>query len=233
MTRQITVYTESDRPAIIEQLSVKRDWMDDTPEKHAYHCMPVSLANTLGWGISFPEDISFIWNGVCDTTDSHVKIIKGKDYCFTSRGNATISFNTHLTIRTDEDVTTLVMPVPNQFNDAAQCFTNLISTSFFKSPIPVAWRITKPNVEINIPAGTPVAAVIPLSINTVQDFEMKIKNRPFPVNRQDIVEDLKFYKQQSKVGKFTDLYRKAENSKGESVGKHESKTIRLRTTREQ
>ena len=36
----------------IEPLSVKRDWMDATPEKHAYHCFPVTVANTIGWDLS-------------------------------------------------------------------------------------------------------------------------------------------------------------------------------------
>ena len=129
MTSIIKVYPEGRNAANIAQLPVKRQWMDETPNKHAYQCMPLSLANSLGWGISFPEDISFIWDGICDTTADHVKIISGNKYCFTSRGNATISFNTHLTVVTEENVTTLVMPVPNEFNENAQCFTNFISTS--------------------------------------------------------------------------------------------------------
>jgi len=230
--KSIHVHKEIHKSANIEQLQVKRLWMDETPNKHAYQCMPISLANSLGWGISFPEDISFIWDGVCDTTPDHVKILKGKKYCFASRGNATISFNTYLTVVTEEDVTTLVMPVPNEFNENAQCFTNLISTSFHKAPIPIAWRILKPNTEITIPAGTPVATIIPISLNTLQDFEVKIKNYPYPIDREQVKEDLEYYKKMTSLGKFTNLYRKAENSRGESVGSHETRTIKLRTATE-
>jgi hypothetical protein len=230
--RSIHVHKEIDKSANIEQLQVKRLWMDETPNKHAYQCMPLSLANSLGWGISFPEDISFIWNGICDTTADHVKVISGNKYCFTSRGNATISFNTYLTVVTEESVTTLVMPVPNEFNENAQCFTNLISTSFFKSSIPIAWRITKPNVEIIIPAGTPVATIVPISLGALQEFEVKIQNKPYPINKEQVKEDFEFYKKVSKLGKFTNLYRKAENSRGESVGSHESRTIKLTTKSE-
>jgi hypothetical protein len=230
--RSIHVHKEIDKSANIEQLQVKRLWMDETPNKHAYQCMPLSLANSLGWGISFPEDISFIWDGICDTTADHVKVISGNKYCFTSRGNATISFNTYLTVVTEESVTTLVMPVPNEFNENSQCFTNLISTSFFKSSIPIAWRITKPNVEIIIPAGTPVATIVPISLGALQEFEVKIQNKPYPINKEQVKEDFEFYKKVSKLGKFTNLYRKAENSRGESVGSHESRTIKLTTKSE-
>lgn len=230
MTNKIFVYTEDNNPAIIKQLSVKRDWMDDTPNKHAYQCMPVSLANTLGWGISFPKDISFIWDGICDTSDSHVKILSGHRYCSPNRGNATISFNTYLTVKTDDNTTTLIMPVPNDFNENFQCFTNLLSTSFYRSSIPIAWRILKPNVEITIPAGTPVATIIPISLNSIQNFEVEIKKEKLPsFNREELLEDLEMFKNSSIAGKFTNLYKKAENSRGNKIGSHESKTIKLRT----
>ena len=76
--------------ANIQPLGVKREWMDETFDKHAYHCFPVSLSNTLGWGVSFPVDISFIWDGISDSTDTHVKVLKGHEYVSTSRANATI-----------------------------------------------------------------------------------------------------------------------------------------------
>lgn len=233
MNNNIVVYRTNKNSAQIKQLSVKRNWMDETPNKHAYQCMPVSLANTLGWGISFPTDISFIWDGICDTTDSHVKILSGEEYCSTGRGNATISFNTYLTLKTDESITTLIMPVPNEFNENAQCFTNLISTSFYKPMLPIAWRIIKPNVEITIPAGTPVATIIPISLKDLQNFNVVISKENIPKEYNiEIMENLEFFKEQSKIGKFTKLYKKAQNSKGEKVGRHEVQTIRLNTIEE-
>lgn len=230
MKKNILVYKNIEDSASISQISVNRSWMDETSNKHAYQCLPVSIANTLGWGISFPEDISFIWDGISDTTDSHVQILSGHKYCSTARGNATISFNTYLNFKTDENVTTLIMPVPNEFNDYAQCFTSLISTSFYKSMLPIAWKITKPNEKIIIPAGTPIASIIPISLTSLQDFQIEISTEKIPEEYQDeIEEDMLMFKEMSKLGKFTQLYRKAMNSRGDSVGKHELKKINLRT----
>lgn len=228
MTRSIFAYQLNDDPAIIDQISIKRKWMDETVNKHAYQCMPVSLANTLGWAISFPEDISFIWDGVCDTSDSHIQIIKGSKYCSSARANATVSFNTYLKITTDQDITTLVMPVPNEFNENFQCFTSLISTSFYKSALPVAWRVLKPNIEISIPAGTPVAVFIPISLSGLQNFEVFMKKSKYVFDFREIL----FMKKMSESGKFSGLYKKAQNYKGESIGSHEVKTIKLKTNKE-
>jgi hypothetical protein len=230
LTKKVLVYRWDKNAALLDQLSVKREWMDNTPEKHAYRCMPISLANTLGWGISFPVDISFIWDGIDDSSDSHVKILKGEKYCTTQRGNATISFNTYLTIQTDDEITTLITPVPNYFNKNAQCYTSLISTSFYKSMMPVAWKITEPNIEITIPAGMPVATLIPISLKGIEDIEMNILNEAPPENfKKEIDDNLKFFYEKRDSEGFGNLYRKAENAKGEKVGKHEVQKINLRT----
>ena len=91
--------------ANVEPLAAVRDWMDETAERHAYMCFPLSISNRLGWGISFPEDISFIWDGITDTTSDHIKILRGHKYATTGRGNATVSFSTGLIFKTDESTT--------------------------------------------------------------------------------------------------------------------------------
>lgn len=229
--KNIIVYKEQKYCAIIEQMSVQRNWMDETSHKHAYQCMPISLANTLGWGISFPEEISFTWDGVSDTSDDHVNIMSGHKYCNTSRANGTISFNTYLNIETDENTTMLVMPVPNELNSDIQCLSALISTSFYQSAIPIAWKILTPNKKISIPAKTPVAAILPISLTELNNSEMHIKNISLLTKQKFLakVKDVQKSLEQLEGFKFSHLYKKAENYKGESIGKHEVKKITLRT----
>lgn len=217
--------------ADIRQLPVSRDWMENTVDRHAYHCFPMSLTNRMGWGISFPEDITFIWDGISDSTNEHVKILSGEQYCSTNRGNATISFNTNLHFRTDEETTTLVMPVPNQFIDGAQCFTALISTSFLNSALPVAWRITKPNVEITIPANTPVASVMPVSLKTLETYEMMVEDAEFT---QEDWAEMGAYGQavheHNLRGEWSNFYKNAVDHTQQKIGSHEVRNINLKTT---
>jgi Family of unknown function (DUF6065) len=232
MTKKITVYQPGPVAANIEQLGATREWMDNSWEKHAYQCFPLTLTNGLGWGISFPKDISFIWDGITDTTPDHVKILEGEEFVYTGRGNATISFKTSLIFRTDEDTTMLIMPVPNLFNPSAQCFTALISTSFFKPELPIAWSITEPNVVITIPAGTPVATVVPISLNAIQNYELELTREHLG---QEYFDEMKAYgdaaQEKNGVGIWSKMYRNAVNSRGEKAGKHELKTLRLKTTK--
>lgn len=219
------------KTANIEQLQARRDWMDDTADKHAYMCFPLNLTNRLGWGISFPTDLRFVWDGITDTTPDHVKILEGEEFLQTGRGNATISFTTGLRFITDEKTSMLSMPVPNQFTRGAQAYTTLISTSFFIHMLPLAWRLTEPNVEIHIPAGTPVAAVLPISLTGLQeDYELCVMDE---LVGQDYWEEVRRYGDiqeiKNGVGDWSKMYRDAVNYRGDSVGSHETKSIKLKT----
>jgi hypothetical protein len=41
----------------------RRDWMDDTPNKYAYRCLPLTIANQTGWWIRNPVGFTATWRG--------------------------------------------------------------------------------------------------------------------------------------------------------------------------
>jgi hypothetical protein len=217
--------------ANIEQLPMNRDWMEITGERHAYHCFPISLANRLGWSISFPEDITFIWDGGMDLNAERVKILSGQKYTNINRANHTISFETGLKFISEENVSLLTMPVPNQFIRGAQCFTTIISTSVLPGSLPIAWMITEPNIEITIPANTPVAAVLPISLTEIQSHELVISNKNLITDFNNFMKHRgeEAEKRNSK-GDWSHFYRDAVDHLGQKFGKHETKKIVMKVT---
>ena len=227
--KNIKVYKTREGFGSISPLQAKRKWMDETYKSHAYKCFPVSLSNQLGWGISFPEDISFIWDGISDASPEHVKVTLGEKYVSPGRANGTISFNTGLMFVTDENNTLLSMPVPNQFIDGVSPFTTLLSTSFFRGDLPVAWKITKPNVEILIKAGTPVISIIPINLSELQNSEIIESNiREIPQNEFYAKGYEEAFKEANKMGEWTNFYRDAVDHTGKKKGEHQVKSIKLK-----
>ena len=228
--KKILAYTSGEYGAI-DQLPMHRDWMDHTFDRHAYHCFPISLSNRLGWGISYPEDITFIWDGINDSTPDHVKIISGDKYARSNRGNRTISFDTDITFvqEDNENLTLLTMPVPNQFIRGAQCINTLISTSVLAGPLPVAWMITEPNIEITIPANTPVAAILPISLTEIQSYELEVlSGRPSYEDdawNKKMTERGEASQEKNSKGEWTHFYRDAVDHEGAPAGNHEAKKI--------
>jgi len=227
---KITAYKNEMTRSKIEQTKVKREWMDETIDAHAYKCFPVSLANTIGWSISFLDDIEFVWDGISDTTPDHVKIISDPgNVCTTQRANATVSFYSGIFFETGPDISMLQIVPPNFFVDGATPFTTIISTSVLKEAIPIAWKITRPDTVIRIPAGMPVATFIPISLSKYQEVELDIKKKVF--EDQDWAtrdERLKVWEEISKKGGFTNFYRDAVDYLGNSLGRHEVKSLKLK-----
>lgn len=235
----IDVY-KSQNSATIEQLPLQRDWMDITFDRHAYQCFPISISNRLGWGISFPEDISFIWDGINDSNPeaNHVKILSGDQYANSLRANRTVSFHTGLTFFSKENqkLSIMTMPVPNQFIRGAQCMTTIISPSVLQGDLPIAWIISEPNITITIPAGTPVAAILPISTASIQENELMIKSGKPEYMTEQWGESMKgrsaAAQSLNSVGKWTNFYRDAVDHTGATSGEHESKKIIMKVTHE-
>jgi hypothetical protein len=214
--------------AIINQSPVKRDWMDNTHDKHAYQCFPLSLTNSLGWSISYPKDISFVLESKAGNPKGMVTVLEGHEFCSNSRMNSTISFKTGINISTDENVTCLIMPVPNQFIDGAQCFTTLLSTSFFNNDLPIVWMVTKMDQIITIKAGAPVASIIPVSLSEINNSEITIKPMKEKVDLFNGKEYFEATKKITSLGKWTNFYRNATDHLGNKIGIHEAKSLRFK-----
>ena len=227
---KITAYKNEMTRSKIEQTKVKREWMDETVDAHAYKCFPVSLANTIGWSISFLDDIEFVWDGISDTTPDHVKIISDPgSVCTTQRANATVSFYSGIFFDTGPDISMLQIVPPNFFVDGATPFTTVISTSVLKEAIPIAWKITRPDTVIRIPAGMPVATFIPISLSEYQEVELDIKKKVFEDHDWAARDErLKIWEEISKKGGFTNFYRDAVDYLGNSLGRHEVKSLKLK-----
>lgn len=213
----------------INPMSIKRDWMDVTPDKHAYRCFPVTQANMVGWNLSCEEDIVFTWNGITDTSSETVKIIKGDHFSYTGRGQATISINTGLIFKTEKDVSMLTISPVNYFNEDFETMSSLISTSFYSNPLPLAIKAKSANKEVTIKAGTPLATIIPISLTALDNTEIVIVDYEDPDRKKEMAN--RAYGDAAQVvnssGQWTDWYREAINEKGESIGQHETKTLRL------
>ncbi|NDB61093.1 hypothetical protein EB001_22025 [bacterium] len=212
----------------IKPMSIKRDWMDLTSENHAYRCFPVTQANVIGWSLSCTEDIIFTWDGINDQTDQHVKI-KSPDNSYSGRGQSSISLNTSLVFRTDADVSILTINPVNYFNEDFETMSNLISTSFYDNPLPLALKAKKANEETVIKAGTPVATIIPISLSNLNNTSIDIVNYRDDHNERQKANIA--YGEAAQIvnasGQWTDWYRDAVNEKNESVGSHEVKTLKL------
>jgi hypothetical protein len=216
-------------PFDIAPMSIKRDWMDDTSEGHAYRCFPVTQSNVVGWSIFSKEDIEFLWDGINDQSQDHVEIISAPEGSYSGRGQSSISFNTGLIFRTEQDVSLFTINPVNYFNDDFETMSNIISTSFYDNPLPLAIKSKSPNKKVLIKSGTPLATIIPISLSELNNTSIKMVE--YKDQDRKRMEANISYGEAAQVlnssGEWTDWYRNAVNEKQEILGSHEVKTLKL------
>lgn len=234
---ELLAYKDINSHASIDQLPMQRSWMDDTFDRHAYQCFPVSMANRLGYGISFDVDISFIWDGIYSSEDKHIRILRGAEFVSTRRANGTVSFDTGIYFSPEKNISLLTMQPPNIFSDGYQCMSTVVSTTALIGSIPIAIMVNKPNQEITIKAGTIVASLLPISLSEINDTTLMVKKGSPDFMRNPkwntlIRERGEVSQELNSKGEWTHFYRNAVDHKGEKYGEHEAKKIIMKVLNE-
>lgn len=212
----------------ISPMSIKRDWMDDTSENHAYRCFPVTQANVIGYSLSCTQDIEFEWDGINDQSPDHVQIFS-PERSYSGRGQSSVSLDTGLIFRTDADVSMLAINPVNYFSDEFETISSLISTSFYDNPFPLAIKAKAANKKVTIRAGIPVATIIPISLTNLNNTVIKIVDYK-DEDRKRVEANISYGQASQEInssGQWTDWYRNAVNEKQEFLGSHEVKALKL------
>jgi len=143
-------------PPLIQQSRLKRDWMDATYNKHAYQCLPMTVANVYGWELILEEDLVVQWDG----GNTPPVILSGER---TSSGRVQaissiigmISINMGWVINTEEGYNTWISGSPNYFLDGAVPLTATIPSYWWPDESQMNWKITKIGEPVTFAAGIP------------------------------------------------------------------------------
>src|SRR5260370_1968310 len=97
-------------PQKIARARASRQWMDDFPDRHAYRCLPLSIANAHGWDILCPVALAIDWNGGPRTEDLTVRALQtmpdGRSvsaFCRSHFSSGIGTFHTHYIVLTDDE----------------------------------------------------------------------------------------------------------------------------------
>jgi hypothetical protein len=174
MSKIVLKRTDPNPPRIV-QSRLKRDWMDETHKKHAYQCMPVSVANVMGWEVQMEEDLVVKWSG----GNTPPEILAGE---FTKSGRkqatssiiGTISLHMGWIINTEPGYETWISGSPNYFIDGAVGLSATIPSWWWPDEVQMNWKITKENQEVVFPAGSPLCFFNIYSPQIIKDAEFEV-----------------------------------------------------------
>ena len=154
----------------------RRDWMEETPSKYAYRCLPLTIANQTGWFIRNPVGFTATWRGRNDPA--------GIEFIFDSNptlwsawinnqfGQGVITWNTPFLFRTKPAGSRLLVIGPaNSFKHAIQPLTAVIESDWISMSFTMNWKFTAAHVPVRFEVGEPLFQVIPIATNICGDLE--------------------------------------------------------------
>ncbi|MEM6383439.1 MAG: DUF6065 family protein [Pseudomonadota bacterium] len=141
----------SDAPEI-RPARAPRLWMDNTPDRFAYRCLPLSIANATGWEVSVPVGLRVSWNGGDKIDDMRVEALKPEEQPRVDRlagshfGSGVLTFHTGYVMRTSEGWGLWARGAPNTLKDGIAALDGLIETDWLPFPFTMNWKFTRPGI---------------------------------------------------------------------------------------
>ncbi|MEL6344266.1 MAG: DUF6065 family protein [Myxococcota bacterium] len=164
----------------IHPASPRRDWMDATPNQHAYKCLPLTIANSHGWEIRCTRTFSVRWTGGPRQDAVRFSVFgddrDGPPPALSAFGSGIVTFRIPALFRTPPGVNLWVMGPINRPKDAIHPLSGIVETDWLTEyGFTMNWKITRPAVDILFEAGEPICHICPMPRGFVESFAPQIK----------------------------------------------------------
>lgn len=164
---------------ILKKPSKKRDWFDS----HFYRCLPLTIGNQYGFVISLDFDFSFQWNGGHKEEDIFFTFGEGVHTGYpridSHFGHGILTINTPFFLRTPPGINLMTINPPNYVIPNITVMTGVIETDNLRRSFTFNLKIQIPNIQVTVPAGTPLAAFIPVPRYFCDEFSLEFAENIF------------------------------------------------------
>jgi hypothetical protein len=156
-----------------------RDWMDAFPDRHAYRCLPLAIANTHGWEVRSPCSFEIRWNGGPAATDITFHALDAYPWLshvvLSNFTRGIVTFHTGYMFRTDPGWNLLATGPFNQPKDGIAPLTGVIETDWLPYPFTMNWQLTRPG-NVRWEKGEPFCMVFPIMQGALEQTRPVIRD---------------------------------------------------------
>jgi LPS sulfotransferase NodH len=152
--------------------SPARDWMDATPRRFAYRCLPMVIANQWGWVVKVQQRVEAVWDGSPLATGLIVTST-GQDRCQAATslfGCGVLTFHVGYLFRTPAGFNLHVRGPANWPKDGISALEGIVETDWTEATFTMNWKITRPGVKIVFEVGDPIAMISPVRRGDLERF---------------------------------------------------------------
>tara|TARA_Y100000588_G_scaffold245892_1_gene260251 strand:+ start:1804 stop:2547 length:744 start_codon:yes stop_codon:yes gene_type:complete len=184
---QIIAYEVVEQPMELRTAKRARDWIEELPDRFAYRCLPLALANQVGWEILNPAPFSARWNGKDSLDAIRIKFDGDSNPLIGSHfGSGVLTFSLGYLFRTTKSHNLWVKGPANRPKDGIAPLEGIIETDWAPFTFTMNWQFTRKRHKVRFEKDEPIATAMPYPRHYIRKFE---------AFRQNINEDPKLYQQ--------------------------------------
>jgi len=150
---------------LVRPAEATRPWMDATPEKFAYRCLPLNIANSHGWEVLSPCDVEAYWTGRPGTEGVIVRNAPGTaehNKAVSLFGQGTLTFHIQALFRTPPGWDLMITGSPNRPKEGVMPLSGVVETDWSPCTFTMNWKFTRRNHWVRFKRGEPVCFIYPV-----------------------------------------------------------------------
>jgi len=145
----------------------RRDWMDE--HTHAYHCLPLVVANQWGWEILCPTEAAVTWNGSPHPAGLKVEVADDYRSAIKSQfGQGIVTFSPPWLFRTPEGWDLFAKGPANRWTPNCVPLEGIIETWWLPYTFTLNWKLIEPGTVV-FAKGQRLAQLVPVPHGTFQN----------------------------------------------------------------
>jgi hypothetical protein len=184
---QITAFEAVENPMRLRTAKRARDWIEDLPDRFGYRCLPLAIANQIGWEILNPCAFTARWNGKAGLDAIDIRFHdQGSTLIGSHFGHGVLTFTPGYLFRTTRSHNLYVKGPANRPKDGIAPLEGLIETDWAPFTFTMNWQFTRKRLKVSFEQDEPIAVILPYPRHYAGKFEASLKN---------INEDAKLYQQ--------------------------------------
>jgi hypothetical protein len=154
-----------------------REWMDATPRRFAYRCLPMVIANQWGRLIETRPRVEAIWDGSHQPSGLIVTSVNGEPSPAASShfGSGVLTFHIRFLFRTPPGYNLHIRGPANCPKDHIFALGGVIESDRAESTFTMNWKMTRPNHRVVFEAGEPIAMISPVRRGELERFAAEIR----------------------------------------------------------
>jgi hypothetical protein len=159
----LLAYGNGSRLPAIRPAPVRRPWMDETAEAHAYRCLPLDIANAHGWEVLSPASFEAWWDGSSEPDGVHVSSSAEAALLPVGHfGSGILTFDLQMVFRTSPRWNLWVTGPVNAAKDGIAPLSAVVETDWLPYGFSMSWRFTRPDHRVRFEEGEAFCHFFPL-----------------------------------------------------------------------